>query len=220
MTTNERIHREGDGSVAAAARPQLVFDIGGVLATNISPLFWNLVANEAKRPVEQIYRPYKEEISGKLWTGEVTEAAFWEWLVQHAEGLSMDQGKAFLEESLVPLPALREVERWSMAADIHILSNHVETWIAPLISDVRPHLASVTISSLAGYRKPHREAFDIVAAKLRQNAPILFVDDQQRNLEAAETAGWATLLADPNGHWIGEVDAWLDAAARTVIADE
>lgn len=212
--------KSSEGDTSAAARPQLVFDIGGVLATNISPLFWNLVAREAGRPVEHIYRPYKEEVSARLWTGEVSEAAFWEWLCQRVEGMDVGKGKAFLAESLTPLPALRELERWSRTADIHILSNHVEVWVKPLLKEVRQYLSSVTISSLAGCRKPHREVYEIVAANLRPDRPILFVDDQLRNLEAAKAAGWSTLLADPDGFWIGEVDEWLRAAAVTLTAGE
>lgn len=190
-------------------RPQLVFDIGGVLATNLSPVFWELVAAHSNQPMQRLYRKYKDELSKNLWTGGVTEAAFWEWLCQAAEGLSKTQGKVYLAESLRPLPALRQLERWSHWADIHIMSNHLVAWVEPILMEVRPYLRTVTISSSVGWRKPQRELFEHVASQLPADSSVLFVDDQPSNLEQGASWGWSTLLANPEGLWTGKVDEWL-----------
>lgn len=158
-----------------------------------------------------MYRKYKEEQSKKLWTGGITEAAFWDWLCQAAKGLSEEQGKAYLKESLQPLPALRLLENWSLAADIHILSNHLSAWVEPILQDMRPFLRTVTISSAVGFRKPQRELFEHVGAQIPASSRILFIDDQPSNLEQAAACGWSTLLADPEGLWSGKVDEWLVA---------
>lgn len=190
-------------------RPQLVFDIGGVLATNLSPIFWELVAVHSNQPMQPLYRKYKDELSKNLWTGSVTEAAFWEWLCQAAEGLSEAQGKAYLAESLRPLPALSQLERWSHEADIHIMSNHLAAWVEPILAEARAYLRTVTISSSVGWSKPQRELFEHVALQLPAGSRVLFVDDQPSNLEQGASWGWSTLLADPEGLWTGKVDEWL-----------
>ncbi|MEK3882226.1 hypothetical protein [Paenibacillus sp. PL2-23] len=198
-------------------KPQLILDIGGVLATNISPLFWELVAEDAGVASDVIYRLYKAEVSERLWTGEVTEEQFWSWLGR-AAGLERQQGQAYLSASLAPLPALQHLKRWSEIANIHLLSNHLISWVEPLLKEVRPYITSATISSLVGCRKPDRGIFDCAAGKLRGRAPTLFIDDQSSNLDAAaETAGWSTLLADPEGHWITAADRWLREASEPTI---
>lgn len=203
---------EHDGFRQMTGRQQLVLDIGGVLATNISPVFWELVASYSNQPMPALYHKYKEGLSKRLWTGDVAEAAFWNWLCQAAEGLSEEQGKAFLVKSLQPLPALSELERWSAAADIHILSNHLDAWVEPILSGVRQYCRTVTISSSVGFRKPQRELFEHVNSLLPADSRILFIDDQQSNLEQGASMGWASLLADPEGLWTDKVDEWLSAA--------
>lgn len=89
-----------------AARPQLVLDAGGVLATNMSPGFWHSVAVEAKLPMEHIYRIYKSEVSHRLWTDQVTEEVFWKWLQKKAPLVEESKVKGFIADCLKPLPAV------------------------------------------------------------------------------------------------------------------
>ncbi|RJE86841.1 haloacid dehalogenase [Paenibacillus sp. 1011MAR3C5] len=199
-----------DYSAAAGARPQLMMDIGGVLATNLSPRFWNEVARLAESPAERLYAKYKEEVSRGLWIGHWSEIQFWDWIASQAPSLSAAQGQTILMESLTPLPGLLELPKWSKQADIHILSNHLSAWVDPILEPVRPYLSTVTISSQVGMSKPHRELYDYASRLLPASAPVLFIDDQDKNLRQGATIGWHTLQADSEGHWIGDADRWLD----------
>ncbi|GKU78716.1 HAD family hydrolase [Paenibacillus sp. L3-i20] len=185
---------------------QLVLDIGGVLATNISPVFWDKVADHAQLSKETLYGSYKEQISKKLWRGHFTEVQFWEWLILQSGTITIEKGQSFLAESLLPLPAIDCIPRWSHYADIHILSNHIPSWVEPILSPIRPYLGFVIISSDIGLSKPEREAFNYVTNLLPNQSNILFVDDQIKNVMQAESIGWRTLIADPEGKWIEQIE--------------
>ncbi|OMF36723.1 hypothetical protein BK133_08750 [Paenibacillus sp. FSL H8-0548] len=195
-------------------RPQLVLDIGGVLATNLSPLLWQLLAAEAAVSEDTLYFQYKQEISEQLWTGHISEAQFWKWITAYAPSLTMKQAKAIIEQSLRPLPALEKIAEWSVHADIHLLSNHLSAWVEPIVLPIKPYLKSVTISSEAALKKPDRAIFTRLAAQLPQSSYVLFIDDQNKNIEQAASLGWHTLLADESGGWISLVHTLLQKAGE------
>lgn len=186
-------------------RPQLVLDIGGVLATNLSPLFWQLLAAESRVSEDVLYGEYKQQVSEQLWTGVISEEQFWNWVKVYAPLLHLEKGRGFIERSLLPLPALAKVSEWSEAADIHLLSNHLAAWVDPIVLSIKPYLKSLTISNEVGLKKPHPDIFAKVIEKLPAGSPVLFVDDQRKNTKQAASLGWRTLLADEEGFWINEV---------------
>ncbi|MGO4543968.1 haloacid dehalogenase [Paenibacillus sp. 2TAB23] len=190
-------------------KPQLVLDIGGVLATNLSPLLWQLLAIEAAVSEEHLYSAYKREISESLWRGQLSEEQFWEWILSYAPMLTIEQGRAFIDMSLKPLPAIAYIPEWQQLADIHILSNHLSSWVDPLLSTIRPFLNTITISSQVSLKKPDPSIFVSVISLLPLGSPVLFVDDQQSNLKQAASHGWRTLLADDEGVWMNEVSKQL-----------
>lgn len=183
-------------------RPQLVLDIGGVLATNLSPLFWQLLATDAIVSEEALYSDYKQQISERLWTGGISEEQFWTWIKAHTPRLHTEQARSYIDKSLQPLPALEKIAEWSTVADIHLLSNHLPSWVLPIVEPIERYLKSVTISSETGLRKPHPEIYKRVINYLPSGSSVLFVDDQDKNLRQAASLGWRTLLADEDGHWI------------------
>ncbi|WP_243643941.1 HAD-IA family hydrolase [Paenibacillus pinisoli] len=186
-----------------------MLDIGGVLAANLSPRFWNEIARLADTPVELLYAKYKEELSRGLWVGHFSELEFWNWIHAQSPSVSAAKGQAILMESLAPLPGMLQLPEWSKHADIHILSNHLAAWIDPVLEPVRPFLTSVTISSQIGMSKPQLELYEYACALLPPTAPVLFIDDQERNLRQGAAVGWHTLQADPDGRWIDEANRWL-----------
>jgi len=194
-------------------KPQLVLDIGGVLATNLTPVFWNRLGEQAGGTAEQVYAAYKQTLSAKLWTGEIAENEFWSWIGDQLPSAGRDSARALMLECLSPLPAMDKVAAWSRQADIHVLSNHRSEWVMPLLEPIEGCLTSVTISSDIGMRKPHAGIFEYVGQKLPLGAPVLFVDDSPRNLETAERHGWATLLADENGSWAAGIADRLSGMA-------
>jgi len=186
-------------------KPQLVLDIGGVLATNLSPLFWQLLATKAIISEEALYSEYKQQISERLWTGQITEEQFWEWITAFTPSLNHAQARSFIDRCLRPLPAIEEMSKWSTVADIHVLSNHLPSWVEPIITPIKPFLKSITISSEAAFQKPHPAIFDKVTAQLPPECFVLFVDDHPKNTKQAALHGWQTLLADEEGRWISHV---------------
>ncbi|WP_219838429.1 GNAT family N-acetyltransferase [Paenibacillus sp. R14(2021)] len=191
-------------------RPQLILDAGGVLVTNLTPAYWQELADAAFLTYEEIRTAYRADIRGRLWTGELTEGEFWDWLQARCPGVEIRLAKELLNQHLSPLPGYHCLPRWSELADIHILSNHRAEWLLPLLEDAKPYLRSITISSDAGMSKPDEGIFALANTQVIQEAPIMFVDDSGNNLEAAGRLGWKTLLADSGGAWIQHVNAWLE----------
>lgn len=194
---------------AAGQRPQLVLDIGGVLATNLSPKFWEWTAEAAGLDYKTLYGEYKRNMSSRLWRGEIEEAEFWEWLLDQGKAIPHEEARLILSRSLLPLPSMQLLPVWSQSADIHILSNHLHGWVAPLLAPVRTYLSHVIVSSEIGMKKPQRELFAHAASLLPEGAPVLFVDDQIRNLSQAEAFGWNVVLADEEGAWTKAAQDWL-----------
>lgn len=186
-------------------RPQLVLDIGGVLATNLSPLFWQLIAAEAAVSEDALYEAYKRQISEQLWTGSLSEEQFWSWIKVQAPNIQAQQARSFIDRSLQPLPALEKIAEWSLIADIHLLSNHLPAWVEPIVNPINKYLKSITISSETGLRKPHPDIYRRMASHLPKDTVVLFVDDQHKNLKQAASLGWRTLLADEDSRWISMV---------------
>ncbi|MDO3410801.1 HAD-IA family hydrolase [Saccharibacillus sp. CPCC 101409] len=188
-------------------RPQLVFDVGGVLAANLDR-FWSTLAQAEGLDRAGLRGRYKAEIGSGLWSGAVAEKKFWEWLDAVCPATGSEEAARLLRSVLTPLPALDRLEAWSRSADIHILSNHVAAWILPLFAGVEDRISSMTISSEAGCYKPGARIFELAAAGLAPG-DVCFVDDTPGNLEAARGFGWETLLADEAGEWTLGLDAWL-----------
>ncbi|EFM12453.1 conserved hypothetical protein [Paenibacillus curdlanolyticus YK9] len=186
-------------------KPQLILDVGGVLLSNLTPGFWTELAETTLVPYETFRTSYKQEIRDDLWSGAATETQFWQWAAQHAPALTAADGRQMLLKHLVPLPAIEQLQAWSRIADIHILSNHREEWLAPKLAEVTQWLTSLTVSSAAGSFKPNLPIYEIAASQAAARGPILFVDDSRANLAQAATLGWDTLWADPEGAWINEI---------------
>ncbi|WP_141500704.1 HAD-IA family hydrolase [Paenibacillus luteus] len=200
-------------------RPQLVLDIGGVLATNLSPLFWQLLAAETVLSEEALYCEYKNQISSQLWTGEISEHDFWHWVSAYAPLLTQEHAKTMIDRSLQPLPALRKIAAWSKIADIHLLSNHLSGWVANIIQPIQPYLKSITISSQTALKKPDPAIFNKAAYHFPRESYILFIDDQSKNVAQAALHGWHTMLADEAGLWISLVQPLLEQALEQASND-
>lgn len=189
---------------------QLVLDIGGVLATNLSPMLWRKLSAAGNADTEKLYTEYKQQLSSRLWTGQLTEPQFWQWLSERLPGVAEEEAKRCLRESFRLLPAADQLANWSKRADLHILSNHRSEWTNSLMAPVIGCFATTTISSDVGLRKPDPRIFDHVNRQLPHDAPVLFVDDHPANLEQAALHGWRTLHADEEGRWIKQIAALLD----------
>ncbi|UUZ81826.1 HAD-IA family hydrolase [Paenibacillus sp. P26] len=190
-------------------KPQLILDIGGVLVTNLSPRFWEELAAAAAVPQANLTSRFKKEIREAVWSGRLTEEAFWTWLGAQAPSVSTDDARELLASSLRPMPAMQRIPEWSRLADIHLLSNHRPEWITPVLRPVTAFLKSVTLSASIGRCKPGVEIYRYAASQPQGEKNLLFVDDQEKNLRQAAHLGWNTLLADSEGLWIDQVVPYL-----------
>jgi FMN phosphatase YigB (HAD superfamily) len=130
------------------------------------------------------------------------EAGFWEWLSKQCPTMDLVEAKSLLFNSLTPLPAATMLPIWSQIADIHLLSNHRLEWLTNFVCPIQPLVKSITISSEVGLCKPDRRIYEQVQQHLQGTGKVLFVDDQEKNLQPAVSLGWNTLHADLEGKWI------------------
>ncbi|QJD82663.1 hypothetical protein [Cohnella herbarum] len=58
----------------------LVIDVAGVLLSNLSPGFWDELAQTAGVSYERLKSKFKQEVRDSLWCGKIKEEDFWEWI--------------------------------------------------------------------------------------------------------------------------------------------
>jgi putative hydrolase of the HAD superfamily len=100
---------------------------------------------------------------------------------------------------------------WSSRARLYVLSNHRAEWLLPKLTDagLTGSFEAVYISDRLGMAKPDSRIFRYVASQLPSSSPVLYVDDDQRNLDAAAGVGWQTLLAaETHEKWIENIHTW------------
>ncbi|ANA82819.1 haloacid dehalogenase [Paenibacillus glucanolyticus] len=197
-------------------KTQLVLDVAGVLITNFSPAFWHDTTRANGITFGELKLLFATEIRKPLWTGQMSEEAFWNWLAGYCP-VEPKELKTILFNNLHTMPAFDLVPEWSVQTDIHLLSNHRSEWLQMLLDPIRPYLASVTISSDEGCCKPDLPIYHIVASKLDEGKSTIYVDDQAKNLRPAEELSWSTVLADPEGQWIKLVQKKLQEMDTYII---
>ncbi len=201
------------------SKPQLVLDIAGVLVDNLSVAFWQELSYKSGTSLPEL-KQRLNEIRQDLWTGRMKEPQFWEWLSALYPSMKKDDGYELLSRTMNMLPAVQFLERWSGIADIHLLSNHCQEWLAPLLDKVETYTTSITISNQVGFCKPQPEIYAIVERFMPCRDRIVYVDDQEKNLAPARTLGWITLLADEQHKWVGQVESILLGAEHLAFLEE
>jgi putative hydrolase of the HAD superfamily len=191
-----------------ATKSDLVLDIGGVIATNFSPFFWNDLSTVFEVSKDKLAK-FKKEIRDELWTGMIEEKEFWVRLKKDFPTIEIEYAKSKLQSSIKPLPAIEELSVWSEYANIHLLSNHRLEWVKHIITPIQKYIKSITISGEVGCCKPQVDIYLRVKTFLNSEKNVLFVDDQEKNLREANKLGWHTLLADEKGEWTKKVIPFL-----------
>jgi len=185
----------------------LVLDVGGVLASNLTPGLWEQLASIGSCDQKHLYADYKDEVSEKLWCGQISEEQWWEWLSDRGVIVAEEQRSNLITNHLKPLPALELLPAWSQRCDIVIMSNHRTEWLSPLLSHSRAYIKNCFISDQAGMYKPSLDWFRLVDQHI--STPVHFVDDSEKNISAAKQLGWQTTIADKHGKWTAAIDEWL-----------
>lgn len=183
-------------------RPQLILDVAGVIVTNLSPSYWEEISKIAGVTYESLKTQFKNDIREAFWTGKISEEAFWQWLKTQCASVETQYAQKLLSSHLTRLPAMDHLSNWSQLADIHLLSNHRNEWLDPLLNPIKPYIKSITISSVVGFCKADPKIYEIVNSKIDTKQAAIFVDDQEKNMKPAKDLGWNTLIADKEGQWI------------------
>ncbi|MFB5674515.1 HAD family hydrolase [Paenibacillus terreus] len=190
-------------------RPHLVLDIAGVIATNLSPVYWQELAEYASCSAQELKEKFNQEIRQSFWSGEISVADYELWLVLEYPALERHDLPHLIHKHLKLLPAAEMLPQWSDIADIHLLSNHRTEWVTELIRPLKPYVTSVHISDKTGFCKPDMRAFGQLHRQLGDGGKRIYVDDQEKNLVPAKELGWAAVLADPEGQWTESVSYLL-----------
>jgi len=187
-------------------KTQLVLDAAGVIMTNIPASYWKSLADQAGVTVDELVSYFQTELKVPLWTGKISEPEFWERIKKRYPSVDLAQTRAELLAGLRLLPTAERLSEWSRRFDLHLLSNHRTEWLLDVLRPVLNCFVTVTVSNEAGMCKPFPEIFALVQSKLPPGAPIVYVDDQEKNLKPAREIGWKTILADEEGTWVGKVE--------------
>ncbi|GIP31650.1 HAD family hydrolase [Paenibacillus sp. J2TS4] len=189
-------------------KPQLVLDAAGVVVTNFSSSFWREMTEGSGISFESFIALFQREMKEVLWTGKISEKEFWEWLNEKCPAIEDKAARRLMERHIVALPAYECLADWSSWADIHLLSNHRREWLEDILKPVAPYIKTITISSEVGLCKPDPSIYKLVHSRL-EGGPIMYVDDQEKNLDPARQLGWKAVLADQEGAWVERVEAFL-----------
>lgn len=193
----------------------LLLDIGGVLARDIMQYDWiDNLAKQSHLDPYQLSGYYQLFLKEPLFTGQTNTHQFWQQLSKYTKQPNLEsQLEPGVIQDLQPLPAMQHLAAWQQQVKVGILSNHVLAWLQSRadLQAIFTHTDFQLISDQTGWRKPQPEAFRL-ALQTAHTTPdqILFVDNQQSNLNQASLLGMHTRLADPDARWTEYVEHWIE----------
>ncbi|WNM29224.1 HAD-IA family hydrolase [Streptomyces sp. Li-HN-5-11] len=191
-------------------RTLLLDACGVVLGEPMEPLFRAVAASSGLSPaaVAQLFR---QRFRDDLWAGRMEETSFWTSLAT-ACGLESVPAvwRTVVDQSMRAMPVVCRLPSWGQHARLVLISNHRHEWLVPRLEALAlaSHFSDVWISSITGVVKPDQAAYDRLLGGT-DLAQTLYVDDKPANVAAARSLGVRSLLADADGRWSKEVDAWL-----------
>ncbi len=194
--------------MTAAAIQLLLLDGQGVVFNNPFPAFLRALAAHTNQPEGVVWNRWYEQLRRPFWTGQMTERELWERLT---EGLGeTTDWRPLLESSYDYGPAAGHLEHWSRLVPVWLLSNHRGAWLRPRLErfGLAQYFERILVSDEVGEIKPDPAAFEPVLSAA-DPAMTLFVDDQRRNVRAAERAGLSGVHADKEHDWVRAVDQAL-----------
>jgi len=200
-------------------RRLLVLDVGGVLLADPLAEIFDELAQRSDKSREAIVGFYGRELREPLWSGSVDEEEFWRLLLDFA-GLPPEPSwwRRKTIRAMKPLPGAACLADWSRRVPVWLLSNHRTEWLEPALGQtgLGQFLARALVSDVTHRVKPDRAAFaEILEVSGLSASQGLFVDDQARNVQAAQAIGLAGLVADPSGDWLVTVNRWVQDHAAS-----
>jgi putative hydrolase of the HAD superfamily len=192
---------------APTGRPALLLlDAGGVLVSTggVREALALLAARSDASPQElwDLWQGVRPD----FWCGRLSHDGLWEYF-DAVLGVSSDHValEAAARAGVVPLKHAAPLD--ALALPRWVLSNHRTAWLSPVLAAPGvPRLDRVVISDQIGACKPDLDAYRLTLADWDGDpASVLFIDDKQRNLDAAARLGLSTMLADRQGAWVTDL---------------
>ncbi|EST29135.1 HAD hydrolase-like protein [Streptomyces roseochromogenus] len=205
MRSQPQLQRQSPG------RTLLLDACGVLLGEPMEPLFRAVAASSGLRPAA-VAELFRQRFRDDLWAGRMDETSFWSSLAT-ACGLERAPAvwRSVVDQSMRAMPVVHRLPSWGRQARLVLISNHRHEWLVPRLEALAltSHFSEVSISSITGAVKPDQAAYDRVLGST-DRAQTLYVDDKLANVAAARSLGVTSLLADADGRWTNEVDAWLE----------
>jgi len=189
---------EGAHSAQLRQLEAVVFDLGGVIATNMGPALRDLVdtysgdSPMSSEALQAVWWPlYRDATLGLLSTEEL-------WRSFRAEialpGLPRgEEDSALLSRIQMPEPGIPEtIASLKARFRVGLLSNYVELWATTLMrrSGVLSLFDAVVISSQVGLRKPDPRLYRQVCEELGVlTSRAAYIGDEEEDMVGAEAVG-------------------------------
>ena len=140
----------------------------------------------------------------KFFHGQITEAAFWRALIQkHHWPITVTELKKLIRAHMTEIDGTRAIieKLKENGYKLGLLSVHTKEWVEHCETKFGYHqlFQSVMYSFEVGLSKPDPKAFELVLEKLQAKpAECLFIDDSERNVQAAQQLGMQAIqFQDP-----------------------
>ncbi len=191
----------------------LVLDGEGVVFNSPIKQFLQRFSSDNQLDYAIVEQRWEEKYRQLAWTGNIDDPELWCGLANTR--VDAIRTSATLSTAYSPGPAAPHVIRWSQAVPVWLLSNHRSNWIIPKLQQfgIVDAFQRLLISDTTGFVKPDSAAFRQLLSDGLKPQDILFVDDQEKNLETARKHGMRTIHADHKRPWLQEIEQALGSAS-------
>ena len=182
----------------------IIFDIGGVIATDLHKPLLMEIANDRYPPLERsnILRAADRPWNRIKIDSNYSEDRFWEEVIANGHlGESVPELKCLVRKRMrVFRDTVKVAENLrTQGYRVGILSNHAKPWFEELCTRFRLYDLfdkEISVVSYAiGVAKPDKKAYEVLLERLKKNISdfdtkkCIFVDDKIENVEVANSMG-------------------------------
>ncbi|HEU4551255.1 MAG TPA: HAD family phosphatase [Chitinophaga sp.] len=185
----------------------IIFDLGGVILNIDYQRTYKAFTDLGVKDFTDLYNQFKgSRLFDDLETGRVTENVFLQEMRRHAQPGVTDQQIIDAWNAMLldfPLQRLQLLQQLQLHYNTYLLSNtnaiHLEKFNHILqqsrgIPSLAAFFNKAYYSHLIGYRKPEKEAYQLIVDEHQLNpAETLFIDDTLPNIEGARAVGLQTI---------------------------
>ena len=190
----------------------LVLDGEGVVFNSPIKQFLRRFSSDNQLDYALVELRWEEKYRQLAWTGKIDDLELWCGLANTR--VDPIRTNETLSNAYSPGPAAPLVVRWSQAVPVWLLSNQRSRWVVPKLEQfgILAAFQRLLISDATGFVKPDPAAFRQLLSDGLKPQDILFVDDQERNIEAARKLGIRTIHANDQRPWLQEIELALGGA--------